>query len=73
VAADARTPGRDPDRREAFVVTQIAGLSYAEAAEVCQCPIGTIDSRVARAREDLVTAMKDGRSADHSTGRRRCV
>ncbi|MDM4719521.1 sigma-70 family RNA polymerase sigma factor [Micromonospora sp. WMMA1363] len=44
------------DRREAFVVTQLLGLSYAEAAEVCGCPVGTIRSRVARAREDLVAA-----------------
>ena len=51
------------DRREAFVATQVVGLSYAEAAEVCGCPVGTIRSRVARAREDLVTAMTD-------TGRR---
>ncbi|MEV4755969.1 sigma-70 family RNA polymerase sigma factor [Micromonospora sp. NPDC049559] len=48
------------DRREAFVATQIVGLSYAEAAEVCDCPVGTIRSRVARAREDLVVAL-DGR------------
>ncbi|MHA6794032.1 sigma-70 family RNA polymerase sigma factor [Pseudonocardia bannensis] len=48
----------DTDRREAFVLTQLLDLSYAEAAEVCGCPIGTIRSRVARAREDLVTAMQ---------------
>ncbi|WP_405433673.1 sigma-70 family RNA polymerase sigma factor [Micromonospora sp. NBC_00617] len=46
-----------PDRREAFVATQILGLSYAETAEVCGCPVGTIRSRVARAREDLVAAV----------------
>ncbi|MFI2651132.1 sigma-70 family RNA polymerase sigma factor [Micromonospora fulviviridis] len=45
------------DRRDAFVATQILGLSYAEAAEVCGCPVGTIRSRVARAREDLVAAV----------------
>lgn len=45
------------DRREAFVATQVLGLSYAEAAEVCGCPVGTIRSRVARAREDLVAAV----------------
>lgn len=44
----------DPDRREAFVLTQVTGMSYAEAAEVCGVPIGTIRSRVARARADLV-------------------
>jgi RNA polymerase sigma-70 factor (ECF subfamily) len=47
----------DPDRREAFVLTQVLDLSYAEAAQVCGCPIGTIRSRVARAREDLVAAL----------------
>ena len=45
-----------PDRREAFVLTQVLGLSYAEAAEVCDCPVGTIRSRVARARDELVRA-----------------
>jgi RNA polymerase sigma-70 factor (ECF subfamily) len=55
----------EPSRREAFVATQVLGLSYAEAAEVCQCPVGTIRSRVARAREDLVAALRadDGRAA----------
>lgn len=42
------------DRREAFVLTQILGLSYAEAAQAAGCPVGTIRSRVARARETLV-------------------
>jgi RNA polymerase sigma-70 factor (ECF subfamily) len=53
----------DPDRRAAFVLTQLLDLSYAEAADVCECPVGTIRSRVARAREDLVTALEDGRAA----------
>ncbi|MDQ1365295.1 MAG: polymerase sigma-70 factor, subfamily [Acidimicrobiaceae bacterium] len=47
------------DRRTAFVLTQVLGLSYAEAAEVCRCPIGTIRSRVARARTELVSAIAD--------------
>jgi RNA polymerase sigma-70 factor (ECF subfamily) len=55
------------DRREAFVLTQIAGLSYAEAAEICECPIGTIRSRVARAREDLVTALQEATARDAPT------
>jgi RNA polymerase sigma-70 factor (ECF subfamily) len=50
--------GLAPDRRIAFVATQVLGLSYAEAAEVCDCPIGTVRSRVARARDDLVAAMQ---------------
>lgn len=49
----------DSDRKLAFVLTQVLGLSYAEAAEVCECPIGTIRSRVARARHDLMTAVRD--------------
>lgn len=44
------------DRREAFVLTQVLGLSYAEAAAVAGVPVGTIRSRVARARNDLVEA-----------------
>lgn len=47
------------DRRIAFVLTQTLGLSYAEAAEVCRCPVGTIRSRVARARGDLVAAISE--------------
>ena len=43
-----------PDRREALMLTQVLGLSYAEAAEICDCPVGTIRSRVARARDDLL-------------------
>lgn len=44
----------DTDRREAFVLTQLLGLPYAEAADVVGCPVGTIRSRVARARADLI-------------------
>ena len=53
----------DADRREAFVLTQVVGLSYAEAAAVAGCPVGTIRSRVARARADLVASLDDGSSA----------
>ncbi|TVT60507.1 RNA polymerase sigma factor SigC [Amycolatopsis rhizosphaerae] len=55
--------GLDPERREAIVLTQILGYSYAEAAEVCDCPVGTIRSRVARAREDLLAARDQRDSA----------
>lgn len=48
----------DPDRRSAFVLTQVLGLRYAEAARVCGCPVGTIRSRVARARQDLALALE---------------
>jgi RNA polymerase sigma-70 factor (ECF subfamily) len=52
--------GLDDDRREAFVLTQVIGLPYAEAAEVCGVPVGTIRSRVARARADLVEDLAAG-------------
>lgn len=48
--------GLDSDRREAFVLTQLVGLSYEEAADAIGCPIGTIRSRVARARNQLLEA-----------------
>ncbi|MFI7487868.1 sigma factor [Micromonospora echinaurantiaca] len=47
------------ERRAAFVLTQLLGLSYAEAAVVEGVPVGTIRSRVARARADLVEAVGD--------------
>jgi RNA polymerase sigma-70 factor, ECF subfamily len=50
-------------RRTAFVLTQLLGLSYAEAADVEDCPVGTIRSRVARARDELIEAVRLARSA----------
>jgi RNA polymerase sigma-70 factor (ECF subfamily) len=46
----------EPDRRTAFVLTQILGLEYQDAAEVVGVPVGTIRSRVARARAQLIDA-----------------
>jgi RNA polymerase sigma-70 factor (ECF subfamily) len=46
-------------RRTALVLTQILGLSYEEAAAIEDVPIGTIRSRVARARTDLITALAE--------------
>ena len=54
----------DPDRRAAFVLTQLLGYSYAEASEVCDCPVGTIRSRVARARSEIAHAW----GADEASG-----
>jgi RNA polymerase sigma-70 factor (ECF subfamily) len=51
------------DRREAFVLTQLVGLTYPEAAEVCGCPVGTIRSRVARARDDLIGGLAERRGS----------
>lgn len=60
----------EPDRRDAFILTQVLDLSYADAAEICDCPVGTIRSRVARAREDLIQAMNPHRAPGNTaTGR----
>lgn len=62
--------GLDADRRDAFVLTQVVGLDYAAAAEVCGCTVGTIRSRVARAREDLIHATNaPGTHRRKATGR----
>lgn len=53
----------DEDRRAAFVLTQLTGLSYDEAATVLDVPIGTIRSRVSRARDQLLTALRAAEAA----------
>lgn len=47
------------EQRQAFVLTQVLGFDYATAAETLGCPIGTIRSRVFRARDALVRAWTD--------------
>jgi RNA polymerase sigma-70 factor (ECF subfamily) len=54
----------DDDRRAAFVLTQLSGFRYDEAAELLGVPIGTIRSRVARARAQLVALLDDRREPD---------
>ncbi len=52
--------GLSPDQREALLLTQLFGLSYSDAAAVCDCPVGTIRSRVARARDALLADPERG-------------
>lgn len=54
VEVTALIAGLSTDQREALLLTQLFGLSYQEAADVCDCPVGTIRSRVARARGALL-------------------
>jgi len=42
-----------PDLRTAITLREIEGLSYEEIAEVMDCPIGTVRSRIFRAREAI--------------------
>ena len=60
---------RLPDEhREALVLVGGAGLTYEEAAEVCGCALGTIKSRVNRARNRLLKLMDAETSGDAVTG-----
>jgi RNA polymerase sigma-70 factor (ECF subfamily) len=54
------------DQREALVLVCATGLSYEEAADVCQVAVGTIKSRIARARDRLVELL--GEDATQVTG-----
>ena len=46
------------DQREALMLVGGAGLSYEEAADVCDCALGTIKSRVSRARTALLRLLE---------------
>ena len=46
-----------PDQREALILVGASGFSYEEAAEICGCAVGTIKSRVNRARSRLAELL----------------
>ena len=48
------------DQREAIVLVGASGFSYEEAAEICGCAVGTIKSRVNRARNRLAELLELG-------------
>jgi RNA polymerase sigma factor (sigma-70 family) len=54
--------------REALVLRDIQGLEYREIAEITSVPVGTVMSRLARARRRLVTALSQ-ESGDHGRSR----
>jgi RNA polymerase sigma-70 factor (ECF subfamily) len=47
------------DHREVLMLVGASGLSYEEAAEICGCAIGTIKSRVSRARQELTKLLSE--------------
>ena len=53
-----------PDQREAIILIGASGFSYEEAAEICKCAVGTIKSRVSRARTRLQDILKISGEAD---------
>ncbi|MGQ7829812.1 sigma-70 family RNA polymerase sigma factor [Altererythrobacter sp. Z27] len=63
-----------PERREALLLVGAGGFSYEEAAAICGCAVGTIKSRVGRARAALTAMLEDGsipqRSSDDADAHR---
>ncbi|MGB3500721.1 MAG: sigma-70 family RNA polymerase sigma factor [Mesorhizobium sp.] len=53
------------DQREAIILIGASGFSYEEAAEICGCAIGTIKSRVSRARTRLQEILEVSGEADY--------
>ncbi len=47
-----------PERREALMLVGAGGLSYEEAADIAQCAVGTMKSRVSRARRSVEALME---------------
>ncbi len=52
------------ERREALLLVGAGGFSYEEAAEICGCAVGTIKSRVGRARAALTQMIESGSAPD---------
>ncbi len=50
------------EQREALILVGASGMSYEEAAAICQCPVGTVKSRVSRARQQLIHPVPPDRS-----------
>ncbi len=56
-----------PERREALLLVGAGGFSYEEAAKICGCAVGTIKSRVGRARAALTLMIETGQIPRRST------
>jgi RNA polymerase sigma-70 factor (ECF subfamily) len=61
--AMARLP---EDQRNALMLVTVEGFSYKEAADIVQVPVGTIMSRLARARAALVQSLDRGAGLHHA-------
>ncbi|MEI7932027.1 MAG: sigma-70 family RNA polymerase sigma factor [Alphaproteobacteria bacterium] len=49
-----------PEQREALILVGAGGFAYEEAADICGCAVGTVKSRVSRARKALQDILNDG-------------
>jgi RNA polymerase sigma-70 factor (ECF subfamily) len=50
--------GLPPDLRQAITLRELEGMSYEEIAQIMECPIGTVRSRIFRAREAIDTVVQ---------------
>jgi RNA polymerase sigma-70 factor, ECF subfamily len=57
-AVNAAIEALSEDLRQAITLREIEGLSYEEIAEAMNCPIGTVRSRIFRAREAIATRLR---------------
>lgn len=57
-AVNAAVQDLSEDLRQAVTLREIEGLSYEEIAQVMDCPIGTVRSRIYRAREAIAQRLK---------------
>ena len=57
-AVNAAIEALSDDLRQAITLREIEGLSYEEIAEVMKCPIGTVRSRIFRAREAIAERLR---------------
>ena len=57
-AVNAAMEALSEDLRQAITLREIEGLSYEEIAEVMNCPIGTVRSRIFRAREAIAQRLR---------------
>jgi len=48
------------EQREAVLLVMVEGYSYKEAAEIVGCPVGTLNSRLVRGRDALLSRLGDG-------------
>jgi RNA polymerase sigma-70 factor, ECF subfamily len=53
------------DQREAVILVGASGFSYEEAAQIADCPVGTMKSRVSRARKMLQDSLGVSGEADY--------
>lgn len=57
------------DHREVLILIGVLGMSYEEAAEICQCAMGTIKSRLSRARSRMLELLDPADEDARPTGR----